>query len=731
MLFGADDSGKPATSEHDIVKEAAYRYKAAKDWQGLEDINAAEDRKYANADARNMWQWPQKQFKLRDDKSLPCLTINKVRGHNDMIINSMMKTPYAVKIRPTAGKASYKAAEMYQKLVRRTQDISAFPSQARKIAEHQVDGGIGYLLLETRYVSERSFDQDIYLTVGEDPGGILLDPWAREPDKSDSNFGFIFRRFPKHEFNRKYPDFKDKIGQAPIESGLVDWLTDKEVMVVKYYRKSEKADTLVAYTDENGVEVEKLASELKDEAGRDLFKMLMEDIKEGRIDGRTRKVGNPKVEWFLIGGDVIIDRGVWPGKFIPICPAIGREIVVDGQLDRKGHTRPLIDAQRMLNYGASGGVQAVALGVLSQWLADSRATEGQEQWKDANVQTYGVLQYTGVDEEGEGETQIIPPPTRIPPVDVPQAHMSVAASAERQMMMISGQFQAQMGEEDQQSAASGKAIGERQQQGDTATHHFPDNFAAMLRYAGRQLIDLYPKIYDTKRALHITGDDGEKFWIQIDPNQQDDLIELQREKDDEEATRLAFNPKLGEFEVVSDPGPDYATQRQEAWAAYSLILQQNMALAGVIGDLIFKYGDFPGADDIAERLEKEIKATKPYLFDPTKEPALAAATQQLQKLTALNAELMQKLAMKDLQIKGRDERRDVEASNAETKRLQVIVDAMAKLGLPAGEQARMEHELGLRLHDHVLDNITMANQGDIDMQVNSAMPKPSTNGSGA
>jgi hypothetical protein len=49
-------------------------------------------------------------------------------------------------------------------------------------------------------------------------------------------------------------------------------------------------------------------------------------------------------------------------------------------------------------------------------------------------------------------------------------------------------------------------------------------------------------------------------------------------------------------------------------------------------------------EDLAERLQKEIKAVKPYLFDTDKDPPMLAAQQQMQKLTALNAELMQEAA---------------------------------------------------------------------------------------
>ena len=518
---------------------------------------------------------------------------------------------------------------------------------------------------------------------------------------------------PRDEFGRKYPKFKDKVGNGPILTEYVSWITEKEVWIVKYYRKAEKKDLLAGPT--LIASFEKLRSEIVKESGRELYDALM-DIKEGKIDGQTRSVARSHVEWKLIGGDQIIERGKWAGKFIPIARVVGREVVVDRKLDRKGHTRPLIDAQRMLNYGSSAAVQAVALGVKSQWIAPARAIEGAEQWKDANVETYSVLTFNDYDEEApEGMNQIAKP-ERIPPVDVPQAHMAVAAASERQMMMISGQFEAQMGENDTQSAASGTAIGERKAQGDVATYHFPQHMADALRFSASSSSTCTPKIYDTKRVLTLTGDAGEQYFIHIDPQQPEDVVEMKKEHDDDMAVRLAFNPQLGEYEIVSDPGPDFATQRQQAWEAYSKILQQNMQLAGIIGDLIFKYGDFPGADDIADRLMREIKATKPYLFDPSKEPAIAQAQEQLQRLTALNADLTQKLANKELQLRGRDERRDIEASNAESKRLEVIVRALEKLGLPPGEKARMEHELGLRVHDTALDVIAHANKATIDAQ---------------
>jgi hypothetical protein len=121
-----------------------------------------------------------------------------------------------------------------------------------------------------------------------------------------------------------------------------------------------------------------------------------------------------------------------------------------------------------------------------------------------------------------------------------------------------------------------------------------------------------------------------------------------------------------------------------------------------------------------ERLQKEIKAMKPYLFDNGKDPQTAEAQQQLQRLTALNTELMQKLAMKDIALKGKDEKRDIEASNAETNRLKVMIEALARLTLTPQQKAQMEHEIGMQSHDHIAGMISDTNQNELDMQKDAA-----------
>lgn len=716
MQYNSDDERlEGLKGDERIVMEARIRWQRCKEWQDQADKWWLDDTKFANADTRNHDQWPDDVWGQRTapGEDRPCLTINKTRVHNRLLINESLKNKSAIKIRPTAGEASFQSAQAMQALIRRIENISRAQIAYRTAIRHQVEGGIGYVILETGYVSDRTFDQDIFIKPKRNPMLVYLDPDCWE-DSLGANFGIEFEVMSRDKFNAEHPRFKDKVGTGAFPGfDIADnlWLNDNQIIVAIYHRRNGKKDKLISY-ELNGQNVSKLLSEIKQESGEEIAEQLIYDIENSRVDGRVREVTDQGVEWFQIAGDVIMKRGKWAGKYIPIIPCIGDQTVIEGVLDRKGLTRFLIDPQRMLNYNASASIEFGALQTKTPYIGPARAFEGQEQWKYANRKNYAFLQYNDVDEEADNpELAIITAPKKVDPPTAAPVYQQGMQDSERQMMMVSGQYQAQLGEEDQQSAASGRAINERQRQSETATYDFVEHQADMYRAIGIQLLDLIPKIYDTKRLLTVLDEKNEEFLIQIDPTAAAVYSEIKRDKD--ESAMYSLNPNMGEYQCISDPGPDYATQRQEAWNAISIILQQNMQLAAVIGDLLFKYGDFPGADDLMERMRKEIQATKPYLFDEGENPGVAAAQQQLQKLTQLNGELVTKLADMQLRLRGKEELRDIEAFKADTGRMDVIVKAIKDLMPTPAMRAQFEHEIGLDARQHVYDMIQQVNQPSV------------------
>lgn len=721
MPYPADgsDDDPTLTGDKRIIQRARKRFQRCKNYYDEAYTRSIDDEKFAEADDRNKWQWPDKIYADRDNKKKPCLTINIVKAHNWLVINEAMQNKASIRIRATGGRATADAAEGMQTLVDRTENISSATIAYRMAIKKQINAGFGFLFLETAFVDTKSFDQDIYIKAAPDPRAVYLDPDAKEPDGSDAQFGFIFDKMPRDRFNREYPRFKGKVGKSTLGEDML-WITDAHVLVAMYYERESKNDELITFKKDDGSDFFGHRSEMERDSGPEIVDRLIEQIDNGEIDGQYRDVITQAVNWYLIGGDCILKRGDkegtrWIGEFIPIIPCWGEKTVIEGKFDCKSHTRAQISAQQMLNYNASGQVQFGALQSKTPYIGPVRAFETNEkEWATANVEDYAYLGYDDwAQEEGEEGRQVAAPQRQEPPQIAPVFAQGMQ-DAERWAMMVTGQYPDTQGKQNPLGPESGKAINARQRQGDVATYHFTEHQYDMYRYLGKQLIGIYPKLYDTKRILHVEGEDLSKKVIEIDPDQKEALRRIKKETDT--AEQIIFNPLVGEYEVISDPGPNYATQRQQAWDAGVQILQANKELTAVIGDLLFKNGDFADAQDIADRLKKEIKATKPYLFDDNAEPQMLALQQQMQRLTALNSELMTKLADEKLKLRGRDELRDIESFNADTRRMAEEIKFIKEILLTPQQKAEMEHEIERLGHQHVYNTIEQANQATIDMQ---------------
>jgi hypothetical protein len=134
-----------------------------------------------------------------------------------------------------------------------------------------------------------------------------------------------------------------------------------------------------------------------------------------------------------------------------------------------------------------------------------------------------------------------------------------------------------------------------------------------------------------------------------------------------------FNPSVGKYDVMADVGPAFATQRQEAFNAYSQILAQNKELTAVIGDIALRFADFPGAEEAAERLRRMVPQ---QAMEDGPAPDLLAAQQQIKSLEELVQNLATKLADKTAKHINDQEKTAISAYDAQTKRLAALKDAL-------------------------------------------------------
>jgi hypothetical protein len=529
------------------------------------------DLRFANGDPDNKYQWDAAYVKDREVNKRPCLTINKVKIHNRQITNEARQNKPSVRVYPVDSGADKETAKIFNGIIRHIETNSDAETAYDMAEDFAVDAGIGYWRIITDYASDDSFDQEIYIEPIKNPLNVLLDSRMQKPDGSDAKRGFIFRDIPKDEFERDYPDCEPI--DWPINNGT-NWLKGDSIRVAEYFRMEDKKDTLYALPDGSTYK--------KNDLDKETVERLEAGVKTKEV--KKREIKSQAIKWFLIAGNKILDRKDWPGKYIPIVRVVGEEKEIDGKLDRKGHTRSMKDAQRMYNYNSSASVEYGALQTKTPILAPNEAVEGFEKyWDRANLENLPYLPYNHLDEAGN----IIPKPERMNPPVASQLFLQGMQVASNEMNMASGQYEAQFG--NNPTAQSGKALNALQRKGDTATFHFIDNVARAIKYTGKILVDLIPKIYDTERVVRILGEDGSEKMVKLNPN-----MEKAYAKERDAMTgkiEEIYNPTVGRYDVAVAVGPSYTTRRQEAFDALIQISQGNPQLMQVAGDLIMKAAD--------------------------------------------------------------------------------------------------------------------------------------------
>ncbi len=640
-----------------IVKEAKDRFARCEDAESEFRKLFVEDMKFANGDPDNNWQWPDRIRQSRDGDARPCLTINKVRQHNLQIINDAKQNKPSIKTLPIDGQADIQIAKILDGIMRHVEYNSHAEIAYDTATEFAVQGGLGYWRVVTDYAHDGSFEQEIFIRRVKDPLSVMIDPDIQSADGADAKFGFVFEDVPKDEYEAMYPGEDPASVTFPMSATGDPWLDKDHVRVCEYFRRAEKKDMLINHPTQGPMKL----SDVADEKER---KSLQADDSV-----KKRQISEPHFEWFKIAGDKIIDRKEWPGRYLPIVRVVGEEIVINGKVERKGHTRNMKDGQRMYNYMTSANVEYIALQTKTPYVAPAEAIEGYEdEWANANKDNKAYLPYNSVDEEGRE----IPRPQREQPPVGASAYLQAMQTAQQELMMTSGQYQEQFGAPS--NADAGVAIAARQRQGDKATYHFIDNVARAIRYTGRIMVDLIPKIYDTQRVVRIVGEDGSEDFATLNPQQPHAVgtpegtpAQSAQDMTPEQAAQLIYNPGIGRYDVTVEVGPNYETRRQEAFHALTQIMSQDQDLMKVAGDLLFKAADFPMADEVAERLHRTIP---PQILGEGPSPQEADMEDKMKQMGQMIEHLAGEL-QNARQGKEADEVR-IKAYDAETKRLQAL-----------------------------------------------------------
>jgi hypothetical protein len=621
-----------------------------------------DDLRFMAGSPDNNWQWPQDVLSTRGSvqgqtiNARPCLTINKLPQHVKQVTNDQRQNRPSGKVIPANDDADVEVAAIYDGIVRHIEYMSDADVAYDTACENQVTYGEGYIRVLTEYCDEDSFDQDLKIGRIRNSFSVYMDPMIQDPCGSDAQWCFITEDITKEEYERTYPDAMPctSIQQQGVgDQAISQWLAEDTIRIAEYFYVEYEKDELLQFPGE--------VTAFKDSMeAKQMQAMGFEPV-------RKRKVDRRKVMWIKTNGYEVLQESEWAGKYIPVVRVIGNEFEVDGEIHISGIVRNAKDAQRMYNYWVSQEAEMLALAPKAPFIGYGGQFEGYEhQWKTANTTNWPYLEVNPDVTDGAGS--VLPLPQRAPP-PLPQTGLIQAKlGASDDIKSTTGQYDSSLGQTSNER--SGRAILARERQADVGTYHYVDNLARAVRYVTRQLVDMIPKIYDTRRVARIIGVDGETDMARIDPMQPEPV----RKIEDENGVVIdkIYNPSVGKYDVVVTTGPSYMTKRQEAMDAMSQILQGNPNLWAVAGDLFVKNMDWPGADEMAERLRKTIDPA--VLADQDEDPALQAAQQQMQAMGQEMEQMFQMLQNVNQSMEAQKLR--IDEYNAETKRISAVSAGM-------------------------------------------------------
>jgi hypothetical protein len=661
-------------SDRDILAEAKKAFEVAVEAENDNRDKAADDLRFARCGE----QWPEEIRKQREVENRPCHTFNRLPAFIRQVVNDARQNKPSIKVHPADSNADPETANIINGLIRNIEYTSNAEVAYDTAAESAISMGWGYFKIGIDYAHDDAFDLDIHIERVANPFAIYGDPYSQTADSSDWNSAFELEWLTKEDFTKQFPDEDPANWEAGDQ--CEEWVNGDMVLIARWWERVEISIPRLLLSNGMVISVERAEQVV---AQTDLGPITFLDTlaAEGITIQKVEETKTWQVRSHLLSGGSVLKTEPWPGRFIPIVPVYGDEV-----FDEKGkrHLRSLIhdakDAQRDYNYWRTTATERVALTPKAPWIGKKGSFKSDaRRWATANTVNHPYLEY-------DGDT----PPQRQPLDMGPAAGaLQQAMAAADDMKATIGLYNPSMGA--QSNEVSGRAIIARERQGDVGTFHFTDNLSRAIRHAGRVIIDLIPHVYTGQRIIRVMGEDGYPENVQLNqpvPQTGPDgkpIMQPQMGLNGQPMVGPDGNPILkaitrvydltvGKYDLTVSTGPSYTTQRLEAADQMMELLRVMPQATPLIGDLVAKNLDWPGADEIAKRL----RIMLPPQLNGGPPPEVQQMIEQGKAQIAQQGQLIQQMQAYILQLEQDRSANLMKAQtgqyDAETKRLKAVAD---------------------------------------------------------
>lgn len=549
------------------------------DWYEREQQNvllAYEDLRFS----REGDQWAAEAMSARKAENRPILTINKCPQYVRQVTGDIRMSRPAVKVTPVDDSADQKTAEVLGGMVRYVENRSDAQAAYYMGCDTQVTAGVGAWQVITEYAGDDTFNLEIGIMPVDDAIAIAWDPDSVLPTREDATWCIVPVDLSRKAFEKRFPGKTAADFDTLPTPRIAGWWSQDSVRVATYWCKHPVKRKLAlmpnaSIIDLSTIEDKRQAAEIERAAER------VED-----------RQGHKVMRHVVSAMDELEKPVEWIGKYIPVIPVIGEEVRIGRKVYRNGLIRWMKDSQRAFNYAYATNVEVVAMQPKSPFVGTVKNFEKYEQeWADANSKNQPFIPYTP-DPANNGIA-----PQRVQPAVGSSGLQELMMQSAQDLKDVTGLHDASLGARSNET--SGRAIIARQREGDVSTYVYQDNFARAVRYTGKIVIDLIPKVYDTPRTLRIIGEDGKPDIVQI--NQKHG--ETRDPTTGQVIDTIRNDVTTGSYDVVLETGPSFSTRREEAREGMNSFLQGNPNAAPLILDLVADAQDWPNSDKIAKRFK--------------------------------------------------------------------------------------------------------------------------------
>ena len=550
---------KKADDENDeaLLQEMREKWQWATDeWRPIREEGAI-DMRYVSGEP-----WEPKDKAARLAAGRPALALDELGQYLNQLINDIRQHKRAIQVTPTGNGANDKKAEFLASLIRQIEYRSNAQQAYTTTFENTVQRSYGFHRIKARYVSDRSFEQELIIEPIINPDMVTPDPDIQKPDGSDMKFLFNAESWAIKDYKRRWPS-------AKVQSYTAEWAntlpktwnySEQRIQIAEYWCVHTKTRDLLLLNN-----------------GQTVFKDELEKMPAGATVVNTREVETTEVKSYLTNGIEILERNDWPGTSIPFVCCFGKVLYVS---DSAGSSKKKIlslvrlarDPFMLYCYYRTAEAEQVGMSTKFPYFV-RRGSLKQDQSVKLQASLHEPVAFIEVEAEVEGA-----PPGFIP--EMPQRNpfepaieaLEVGAEGARRAI------QAAMGGSPLPTSAqrrnekSGVALKQIEDSSARGSYHFVDHYEDCITRTGELLKELAPHYYDTARDVTIRGGDNETETVRInDP---------QTAEKPEDAILLEPSEQ---YDVTLSTGPAMESEREVANEFADVLVQNLQTVAGVSG----------------------------------------------------------------------------------------------------------------------------------------------------